>query len=290
MDEVKLFYIKLKETRESAGHTLEEISDYTKIDIRYLIAIEKGDFTCLPNVYMRLFLRSYCRYIGVDETETLNAYEFHTLGTIAKESKKISAASNNDDATLASESTDALNLPQISSAKLKTIIGTIAIIILIFLLIGSLTKKDESQLPISSSLEDEEIMNPDDLIGVYTPIPNNRLLSNYEFQSSNMIVEQSAILPDLPPYIFTFLALTQTKINVDNDGEITNKIMDADQILKFTTNKEIRFDVWNTNHMNIFLNGTLVNKFFKKDNQSLRGSFQTENQSLYYKLYKQVTY
>ena len=56
MNESKNFYIKLKEQRESSETSLEDISDFTKIDIKYLIAIEEGDFSCLPNVYMRLFL------------------------------------------------------------------------------------------------------------------------------------------------------------------------------------------------------------------------------------------
>ena len=85
MDETKLFYIKLKELRESKGYSLEEISDFAKIDIKYLVSIEKGDFSCLSNVYMRLFLRSYCQYIGVDSKKALNDYEFHTIGAVSSD-------------------------------------------------------------------------------------------------------------------------------------------------------------------------------------------------------------
>ena len=55
MDQSKLFYIKLKEQREASGISLEDISDFTKIDIIYLAAIEEGDFSCLPNVREGLF-------------------------------------------------------------------------------------------------------------------------------------------------------------------------------------------------------------------------------------------
>ena len=81
MNDEKLFYKELKAKRESQNLTLEEISDFTKIDIKFLIAIETGDFSCLPSVYMRLFLRSYCKYISADTEQALNDYEFHTLGT-----------------------------------------------------------------------------------------------------------------------------------------------------------------------------------------------------------------
>ena len=80
MDESKTFYIELKELRESKDYSLDEISDFTKIDIKYLIAIEEGEFSSLSNVYMRLFLRSYCQYIKADAEKTLNDYQFYTLG------------------------------------------------------------------------------------------------------------------------------------------------------------------------------------------------------------------
>ena len=87
MDEPKTFYLKLKELRESKDYSLDEISDFTKIDIKYLAAIEEGDFSCLSNVYMRLFLRSYCKYIGADFQKTLGDYELYTLGTKPSQSK-----------------------------------------------------------------------------------------------------------------------------------------------------------------------------------------------------------
>ena len=51
------FYQELKNTRNSKKITLKEISEYTKINIKYLEALENGDFNALPNVYTRLFLR-----------------------------------------------------------------------------------------------------------------------------------------------------------------------------------------------------------------------------------------
>ena len=76
MNDKKQFYEDLKLKREEGGFSLDEISDFTKIDIRYLIAVEEGDFSCLPAVYMRLFIRSYCEYIGADSKKALNDYEF----------------------------------------------------------------------------------------------------------------------------------------------------------------------------------------------------------------------
>ena len=74
------FYEELKKQRAIKKITLEEISEYTKINIKYLDALEIGDFSSLPNVYTRLFLRSYCDYIGSDYKKALDEYEIYTIG------------------------------------------------------------------------------------------------------------------------------------------------------------------------------------------------------------------
>ena len=74
------FYEELKKQRNIKKITLEEISEYTKINIKYLDALEIGDFNLLPNVYIRLFLRSYCDYIGADYKKSLDEYEIYTIG------------------------------------------------------------------------------------------------------------------------------------------------------------------------------------------------------------------
>ena len=56
----------LKAKRESQNIEISEICEFTKIQPRYIEAMEKGDFTVLPNVYIRLFLRSYAIFIGAD--------------------------------------------------------------------------------------------------------------------------------------------------------------------------------------------------------------------------------
>ena len=51
------FFDVLKSKRESQEIEISEICEFTKIHPRYIEAIEKGDFTVLPDVYIRLFLK-----------------------------------------------------------------------------------------------------------------------------------------------------------------------------------------------------------------------------------------
>ncbi len=73
------FYKELKALRESQNIDLAEIQNRTKIHHRFLEAFESGDFSVLPNTYVRLFLRAYVTEIGGDPQEALTQLE-HYLG------------------------------------------------------------------------------------------------------------------------------------------------------------------------------------------------------------------
>ena len=108
--------------------------------------------------------------------------------------------------------------------------------------------------------------------------------------TTNFLNENSIILPDFPPYIFTIKTLTKTKINIDNDSIITNKVVTPGEDLSFDVKNEIRFDFWDTTHIQCYLNGTSLSNFFGNKNQSIRGSFEINTQRLYYKIYNQINY
>jgi cytoskeletal protein RodZ len=65
------FYKELKQLRTSRGISLEEISDRTKINIKYIKSIESGDFINIEIPYLRLFLRAYADEIGGDSQRAL---------------------------------------------------------------------------------------------------------------------------------------------------------------------------------------------------------------------------
>ena len=69
------FYKILKDTRIQRGIELEEIQTRTKINIKFLNAIENGELDLLPEPYIRLFLRAYSTEIGLDPENLLNQFE-----------------------------------------------------------------------------------------------------------------------------------------------------------------------------------------------------------------------
>src|SRR5262245_54273637 len=66
---------ELRRQRELRSVTLREISDATKINIRFLEALEENDFKHLPGgQFNKGFIRAYARHIGVDGEDMVNAY------------------------------------------------------------------------------------------------------------------------------------------------------------------------------------------------------------------------
>ncbi len=69
---------QLRLAREERGIPLREISDETRISVRYLEAIESNDYKRLPGgIFNRSFVKAYARCVGYDEKEAVEAYARH---------------------------------------------------------------------------------------------------------------------------------------------------------------------------------------------------------------------
>ncbi|MGH9452701.1 MAG: RodZ domain-containing protein [Terriglobia bacterium] len=66
----------LRREREMRGVTLKEISDSTKISIRFLECLEGEEFSKLPGgIFTRSFIRCYANYLGLDAEQVLAEYQ-----------------------------------------------------------------------------------------------------------------------------------------------------------------------------------------------------------------------
>lgn len=73
---------QLRKAREAKGLSISDIEKATKIQSRYLEAIENNDFDKLPgDFYVRAFIRQYAQIVGLDGKELLNQYQ----GEVANE-------------------------------------------------------------------------------------------------------------------------------------------------------------------------------------------------------------
>ncbi|MFD2628454.1 helix-turn-helix domain-containing protein [Oceanobacillus kapialis] len=68
--------VRLKEAREAKNISLESLQESTKIQKRYLVAIEEGNMKVLPGkFYARAFIKEYANAVGLDPDELLEEYK-----------------------------------------------------------------------------------------------------------------------------------------------------------------------------------------------------------------------
>ena len=86
----------LTTVRRNRGITLQEIADQTKISVRSLEAIERGDFRKLPGgIYTTSYIRQYARAIDYPEDDILDFYRKSIAGETAAPKSTPSNNKNN---------------------------------------------------------------------------------------------------------------------------------------------------------------------------------------------------
>ncbi|MFA3782509.1 helix-turn-helix domain-containing protein [Melioribacteraceae bacterium 4301-Me] len=78
------FAKELKAIREEKKISLQQISIKTKIDPKFLEAIEEANFDILPQVYMRAFIKEYAEVLELNPNEVIAKYDKAMSGSISK--------------------------------------------------------------------------------------------------------------------------------------------------------------------------------------------------------------
>lgn len=82
---------QLKEAREQNNLTLDDIQATTKIQKRYLVAIEQEDFHALPGrFYARAFIKEYANAVGLDSEVLLASFDEDNIEIENEEEEAIS--------------------------------------------------------------------------------------------------------------------------------------------------------------------------------------------------------
>ena len=258
MTSIEAFFDALKSHRESQDIEISEICEFTKINKKYIQAIESGDFTVLPTVYMRLFLRAYAEFIGADSAKALEDFELLTTGTIQK---KMDIDVQSNDATEQSQPNigfDNETPPQITPQKIATGAGVLIGLFLILYWAGQITSEQNIQLestpppvetiapetPSEAPIEaaPSEDTNPDigavekkspvidkplveetttSVVGTKpeSTLQNRLPLNSNNFLPENKDRESTNILKLFAPFTITITTLEETKLNMSKSSD-----------------------------------------------------------------------
>ncbi len=79
---LKKFAADLKAAREEKQISLSHIAAKTRIDLKYLTAIDNANFDVLPDLYVRAFIKEYALNIDLNPEETVKKYDLARAGKV----------------------------------------------------------------------------------------------------------------------------------------------------------------------------------------------------------------
>jgi cytoskeletal protein RodZ len=143
------FAEELKAARTERNLTLQQIAAKTRIDLKFLEEMEKGNFSFLPELYINAFLKEYVRLVGLDENLMLKKFaaaksgkEFYEHEEISEDSSLKKQKNEKDmqkERKVSFSAVDATDFQEFqertAAQKQKMIIGIAAAVILIFIIV-----------------------------------------------------------------------------------------------------------------------------------------------------------
>jgi len=243
---------KLKSLRRERKIDLEAIEKRTKIDLKYLKAIENGKFEILPSTYIRLFLKAYCVEIGADPVDAL--HQLDELSNINKKKKKKDSTDTGENIFTENNETEEINeSSKIESSKnpyqkkSEWLKGFSMILLLLFsiYIIKKIVTNDEN-----SSMD-----NNIEQISSLNPITDFELINDFIIDKTN-----SGSIDVAPPFMVKIISRKENiwiRTEADSALPIENILNSSNQD-NFSFIKRFDLLVNPTKNIDIFWNGQLI--------------------------------
>jgi cytoskeletal protein RodZ len=226
---------ELKRERELRGISLKEIADFTKINIRFLRALEEDRLDILPEQFFtRGIIRTYAKYLGLDEQSVLNTY---LEGLQAQETQETSNENKKPEVSESPESHP--KEKKISLLFALIVLAILALIIVMYFVF----RKDESPPPDTSKME-SITQNTQEIPITTPPITQEEPEIEQEELNVEITVQQETWLEifadqemvdsgiKAPGERLQFKALQEFLIHIGNAGGITYTI-NGEEGIKF---------------------------------------------------------
>ena len=94
------FAEQLRNARLKKGASIQQIAVKTRIDIKFLEAIDSGNFGFLPDLYVKAFIKQFAKAVDLDENETIKKYEDALAGKYIEDDEPKSLLEQKIDITI----------------------------------------------------------------------------------------------------------------------------------------------------------------------------------------------
>jgi len=147
---------KLKDARMAKGYTLDDLQQITKIQKRYLTAIEDGRLEVLPgDFYARAFIKQYAEVVGLDGGQLVEEYRDST----GRDTNRKKRQSTETYSRLSSDKNGAWETIKTSLPMILIIVLILSIIVSIYIASSQVTNGNGENMINEESQETEFITN-----------------------------------------------------------------------------------------------------------------------------------
>ena len=240
------FYKELKDLRVSKEISLEDLESKTKINIKYLNAIEQGDFDILPAPYLRLFIRAYAIEIGGDAERALEQLDSF-VGNNRPPAATSQLKNNDKEESKIDENSSFFNLLSESNLKLRNDILKVSLLSILFIFSIIIIKNISNETKSFNTNSSENTYKNQIKV-----IDDEELLLNY---AEDKFIEKSLNIE--PPFFLTVNANSELSMLIKQDtiDTYTELLYPGTEInlQGFVSEAKIIFS--NTDNMKARLNG-----------------------------------
>jgi cytoskeleton protein RodZ len=253
----------LKKTRELHGISIEELASSTKINISILAAIESDDFKKLPApIFVKGFIKSYLKYLGVDPKEAILFYELLSSPT-RKQDNKIDDISDREGVKI--------NKYKVKMS-IRLVITALSVVVLVLSLVVyhlySKTSKTQNE-PLS---EDKLVLNmsdtkaPEAVAPATAPTPSPVAEQKPVMPLKTTLVVKAPATPAAvitQKIVITATADLWVKVKID-DGKPFDFLLRTGGIKKLEGTKEIKILLGDASAGTIEYNGEVMKNLGEK--------------------------
>lgn len=271
----------LQKAREAKGLSLEDIQETTKIQRRYLDAIEKGDFEALPGqFYARAFIKRYAEALGLNAEEILSQY--------SKEVPTVQHAAEEEEIPTILQKNQVNQESIVASGKWisRAIVAVLAVVILSLIWLAVSTyqsKKDTPALPTQQAPGVNK-NNPDNVV---VPPPKPTEQKPAENTQTNGTL--TPVSQDVGNTIWTYDLTGASKITIQITSKTSDKwlqIKTPTKVIEEVTLKQGEsksWDITDSNEVSFYMHDATTVEI-KINGQTIDTSKCSKNQSQHFKV------
>lgn len=290
------FFKKYKKLREDQKIDLTDIENRTKINIKYLAALEAGNFDLIQEPYTRLFLRAYINEIGADPDEAISELTEYLLKkdnpeseeaekteqekTTSEEKKKEIPTQSDikknklQDISLESEEKNVNTQTSISPNLIKGILFIVAWVVII-IIIRNITidnKNDNTNAQTNQIIES---------------VTNITGFEELQADFIEVSSQQTAIEQSLPLIVKIVSNKALGIVSVQDSMEVISIFIAAGDQKTFSFDTNLDILLHHTDGINIFINGDTMREI-KPQQTPVRLIFSVEPKSVTIKHYSKT--